>query len=737
MKFQRFFMFFMFLGTLLFSSCLPKFSAPGDVIDEDIPTGFEKLKVSQNFGFNALQQVVLNVKVNNPSFSTERYRINVYNAFPTFGSLVCTGITDQSQNVVLRFSVAATVPELYVERINSSGITAVTKIKTEDYISLNFGTSTPLLNLKKSFSGLDCAIGCDEKYEFVTSNTQQTIVVDEGKTICITDVFGVNLNIKNGTVRICSRAENIRVELMEASSKIIFMEGSKVTIDTIVAPNFNGEIINYSDSMVLLRDSLIAPNITNYGNIFFEYYAGITVRSASFVNYGSVSFRSPLQLHGQFINYKTVTSYATTSLVSGSLFDNWCQTEMLADFVVNGNVKNRQYFKVIGKLEIKKSASFTNSEAAILKATSCTLDGTLNSEGSVNSVVEVQGNSTFNSGAAFTGKLTYCDRSGIDANFANIDLSYFTCESEFIPANACKKESFGIGKFVDTDNDGVADVIDDFPTLNSRSHRSFYPSPSDFAFVAFDDEWPKAGDYDYNDLIVGYQYNMIHNTAGQVHQMEINVFIEALGSTKEHYFGFYLQAVNASEIRSVKGNRLSTGKITNAANGAESAENRAVVFVFDKPSDVIKRDADGYANVTPGLVSVSDTLKIVIEFNLPVDLNKLQPNRINPFICINGNRGNELHLADRPPTSKANITLFGTEQDASNAGANKYYRTKDNLAWAISFAEKPAYMIETGGKSVADAFKFFVSWAAKEGKEFKDWYEAKPGFQDESLIFQR
>lgn len=58
----------------------------------------------------------------------------------------------------------------------------------------------------------------------------------------------------------------------------------------------------------------------------------------------------------------------------------------------------------------------------------------------------------------------------------------------------------------DADNDGVPDALDAYPTDGERAFNSFYPNEVDFATYAFEDLWPAYGDYDFNDLVVNFNY---------------------------------------------------------------------------------------------------------------------------------------------------------------------------------------------------------------------------------------
>ncbi|MDZ7775510.1 MAG: LruC domain-containing protein [Bacteroidales bacterium] len=68
----------------------------------------------------------------------------------------------------------------------------------------------------------------------------------------------------------------------------------------------------------------------------------------------------------------------------------------------------------------------------------------------------------------------------------------------------------------DTDGDGVADNLDDYPDDPTRAFDSYYPNQVDFVSVAFEDLWPGYGDYDFNDFVVNLNYQTVSNAQNAV-----------------------------------------------------------------------------------------------------------------------------------------------------------------------------------------------------------------------------
>jgi LruC domain-containing protein len=127
-------------------------------------------------------------------------------------------------------------------------------------------------------------------------------------------------------------------------------------------------------------------------------------------------------------------------------------------------------------------------------------------------------------------------------------------------------------------------------------------------------------------------------------------------------------------------------------------------------------------NTTPGSPSVSpDTvvLQISVQANT-YTMAELGLTGFNPFIIVNQVRSHEVHLPNFAPTSLANMNLFGTQDDASNPSAGKYYVTSSNIPWGIHIPEAYAWPKEK--VDIIQTHTKFDDWAEGNGSNFADWY---------------
>ena len=294
-----------------------------------------------------------------------------------------------------------------------------------------------------------------------------------------------------------------------------------------------------------------------------------------------------------------------------------------------------------------------------------------------------------------------------------------------------------IDKGGDTDGDGVQDVQDAFPNDLTRAYISYYPSSSTYANIAFEDNWPKKGDYDLNDLVVSYRYTFTNNASNQVVDLKGEYSVAASGASFHNGFGVQLP-VNASAVKAVTGQRAISNYITLAANGVEAGQTKAVIIPFDN-HEALAKNPDGayFINTLATKDKVTSSVATVdISFTSPVAISSLQVSAFNPFLISDMRRGYEIHLPGFAPTDKVTKNLFGTDDDASVQASSKYYVSKENWPWAISFSGAYSHPYEL--QSINSAYLHFGEWASSGGVNFTDWYSnTGSGYREGSKIYNK
>ena len=282
---------------------------------------------------------------------------------------------------------------------------------------------------------------------------------------------------------------------------------------------------------------------------------------------------------------------------------------------------------------------------------------------------------------------------------------------------------------IDTDGDGIYDSFDDYPEDPNLAFNNYYASSGLFGSLAFEDLWPSKGDYDFNDLVVDYNFNRISNAQNKVITLQGKFVVRAIGANFKNGFGFTIEGLDPSLIESVSGTEYTEGFIQTNSNGTEAGQSNATIIVFDNAWE------HGYGNTKQDeTFIVADTLTVNINLKTPVDANDFGVAPFNPFIIINKERGKEVHLANNPPSDLAEVTYFGQSADDTQPGIGKYYKTKENLPWAINFPSKFQYPVEKASIDVSHLN--FINWVLSEGIDYKNWYKNNTGFRSTTNIYQ-
>lgn len=292
------------------------------------------------------------------------------------------------------------------------------------------------------------------------------------------------------------------------------------------------------------------------------------------------------------------------------------------------------------------------------------------------------------------------------------------------PGNNC----LPVSSNPDSDGDGVADAQDEFP--NDPTLAYTYSNTVGFGSLAFEDLWPFKGDYDFNDLVVDYKITRFINANNQVKYLEAKFLTTAVGGVLVDGLAINFPSLSRAEVANVTGQELNG--YTSNSNGTENGQSNAVVVVFDDVEDVINRAGGTFYNTISGEpVGVSDMVTLTINFTSPVASSKVADADI--FVFVGGDRGLEIHRADKAPTDLATSSVLGTGDDNSNAGSGTYYKTANNLPWVIETPVKFDYPTEK--TDVLQAYLKFAAWAQSGGASFNDWYDDKSGYRTDSNIF--
>ncbi len=265
---------------------------------------------------------------------------------------------------------------------------------------------------------------------------------------------------------------------------------------------------------------------------------------------------------------------------------------------------------------------------------------------------------------------------------------------------------------------------------------NFYPA-NGYGTLAFEDLWPAKGDYDFNDMVIDYRFELSANTDNKVSHIKATFVLNAFGASYENGFGFQLSGNIDTDDLEVSGHSLTESFIQLTDKGLEAGQSKPTIIVFDNAFNEMPHPGIGIGvNTEPNAPYVAPKTFII---NIAVAPNTYSHNDIaisdfNPFIIVNKNRAVEVHLPNYPPTDLADQSMFGQWDDASDAATGKYYLTANNLPWAINIYEKFDWPIEK--QDITWVHLKFAEWAISGGVMYPNWYQNIQGFRNNGLIYQ-
>ena len=289
----------------------------------------------------------------------------------------------------------------------------------------------------------------------------------------------------------------------------------------------------------------------------------------------------------------------------------------------------------------------------------------------------------------------------------------------------------------DSDGDGVPDEDDDFPDDPNAAFLNYFPAAG-VGSLAYEDLWPGKGDYDFNDIVIDYRFAIITNASNKVYYITGTFEVKASGAYLRNGFGFNLPDADDGLVMdlNVSGYDLQEGIITLNSNGTEADQGHPTIILFDDVFNILEHPGVGlgvnteetapfvpYETMILTLTPTADTW-LASDFSLET---------WNPFIFVDHMRSHEVHLPDHAPTDLMDAGLLGTWEDSGNPAAGRYYKTANNLPWAINIVSGFDWPIEK--VEISTVYHHFIEWAESGGASYNDWYEDTPGYRNESLIY--
>lgn len=247
--------------------------------------------------------------------------------------------------------------------------------------------------------------------------------------------------------------------------------------------------------------------------------------------------------------------------------------------------------------------------------------------------------------------------------------------------------------------------------------------------AAFEDSWPREGDYDLNDVVMRYQIEVKSDEDNDTKQIKISGSLQALGADYQNGFGIHLPFLSRNVAD--EGNIIFTrsGKLV-SDSPLEAGQGNVVLII----SENLSADTQSSCRFHRTLETCQEVERFTFSITLPlvegVKSWSLPAAPFDPFIfaadgMFHGEgtsvgRGLEIHLDDYTPTELANasLELMGHYDDRSDSGIGSLYRTPNGLPWGFIISESWPHPLER--VDMLQAYPHFFDYATSGNHV--DWF---------------
>ncbi len=709
-------------------------SCTKDLNQNDTPSTpaktMDDLVITETFDFQTSQ--TLNIKViASDHIGLPALKIELFDANPNEdGKIIKTGITNKDQEFQTSITLPANQEVVYLRRTSNSGaIETVTLDITGEKLEYTF-LDTKSVN---AFKGNVDGPGCTDCTTSISSAESGVLRVRNNEVICILSggSFTGNLLMQGGTLKVCG---TLIINNLNGDGTIIINDDGVLQASNLNMNDNDLIFENYSDAFMVSSAPNLKGIFRNWGTLNL---AGANINSGGqFFNYGNINFSGHYNNSDYTYNEGIMNIAGNVANNSGSTFDNHCKLIIAGNLNNSSAINNHSYIKVAGRLTNNSNGGLNLYSEALIETLNMTINDDIFGLGNEYAKIVVTNNTTLNN-ATVGGNLDYCDENGLETNNGTIEPSVTLCEAS-IPETYCNPGSNGSGGSSggnDTDGDGVNDEFDEYPNDGDRAFNNYYPNENSFGTLAFEDLWPYKGDYDFNDMVVNYQFNTVTNANDNAVEVYVSLKVMAIGAGFKNGFGIELPIANDA-VSGVTGDFSMTQNIINLdGRNMESGQSNAVIVFFDNAFDLLPHPGDGTGvNTRTGATYVEpQQIDFLISFNYPISAVNLGEAPFNPFIFVNGERGREVHMKNNTPTDLADTSLFGTGQDESVPASGYYYKSSNNLPWAINVTNGFDYPVEK--TAIIDAYNYFGQWAESGGANYPNWYSNDSGYRNTNAIY--
>jgi LruC domain-containing protein len=275
----------------------------------------------------------------------------------------------------------------------------------------------------------------------------------------------------------------------------------------------------------------------------------------------------------------------------------------------------------------------------------------------------------------------------------------------------------------DPDGDGVEELADAFPNDPERAFINRFPAAG-FGAVAFEDLYPNAGDADFNDAVVAYEFQVVSDSKGRVKDILGTFHLLARGASLDHRLGLHLPGLPEDAKGVVEVERFLSGDDLVHEIGERRSIEEVIVRDLRRIPDLFPSTraaldvstGDGLANTwRPVPERSAASARIRIAFDEAIDANRLgsPPYDLYFSILIARDQEWDVHLPGKPGFAERPHWLPNEDREDS-------FLDENGMPFLLEVPATWKFPLER--THVEKAYPAFATWKASRGKTDADWY---------------
>jgi LruC domain-containing protein len=256
---------------------------------------------------------------------------------------------------------------------------------------------------------------------------------------------------------------------------------------------------------------------------------------------------------------------------------------------------------------------------------------------------------------------------------------------------------------------------------------TYFPGQGEFGALLFEDQWPSRGDFDFNDLVLRYNYQVHDDGVGNVTSIDASYQLAAMGTLGTQGLALRLPLPATTVV-----NATATIGSTSYPLVAAPGESELVFLLSNDLRADLCGGVPGFINTDP-LVPAVTIAPLNVQIQFPVAAPLPSNESFDLFIHRAGDAGHQVHLPTYYGTDLVDPSLFGTGDDASDpppgSGGTQWYVTAEGIPWALAFShpvDHPLYpgllAVPAETSPIESAYPDFLAWASSGGTLATDWY---------------